>query len=168
LCYGQLDLPAELDSNDVVRLEAALANGERESKASYEAIWSSPARRCLPLAKALAAARSLEVQVDARLWELSFGTWEGRRFAQLEQEPIFFEWMNDWQRRSPPGGESLMELQQRVFAWLQPFRARQQAAALLVTHAGVIRALRVELAGWDWKSAMAHPVEHLVPIHFEV
>jgi len=129
LCYGRIDLPAQLETADVVRLETALTNGTTPQQAEYAAVWSSPAQRCLLLAQTLAAARSLEVQVDARLWELSFGAWEGRRFTELEQEPRFSDWMNDWQHRSPPGGESLPELQERVLAWLQLFRKRQHSAA---------------------------------------
>ncbi len=167
LCYGQADLTAQLHSDDLARIESTLHAASSRPARNYEAVWSSPAARCRALAAPLAAARGLEVEEDARLWELCFGDWERRKWADLEQEPEFLTWMRDWQTVAPPGGESLPELRARLLAWLGVFRSRAQSA-LVVTHAGVIRALRVELAGWNWNTTMNTPVPHLTPLHFDL
>jgi alpha-ribazole phosphatase len=69
--------------------------------------------------------------------------------------------MEQWQTAAPPGGESLADLEARV-------RAAGDAVAgpgrtMWVTHAGVIRTLRVLLSGSDWPTAMQSRVPHLSP-----
>jgi alpha-ribazole phosphatase len=101
--------------------------------------------------------------MDPALHELGFGEWEGKSWSSLEAEDgvRLSEWMADWISRAPPGGESALDLERRVRKWhsnLDPERVH-----LLVSHAGVVRALRVVVRGVDWKTAMLEPVPYQVP-----
>jgi alpha-ribazole phosphatase len=112
----------------------------------------------------LASELGVPLTVDARLSELSFGEWEGRPYAVLESDPAFRAWMQSWRTAAPPGGERLDELLRRVGDWHAEVRARGEAA-VAITHAGVIRALRSEARGGSYEEVLSEAVEHL---HVEV
>lgn len=111
---------------------------------NWDAIITSPARRCREFARELAASLDRPLQLDAGLRELDFGDWEGRPVAEV--------WQQDEQRlrafhanplaQGPPNGETLIQLAERVndslTALLQAYRGRN---LLVVTHGGVIRVL---------------------------
>ncbi len=56
---------------------------------------------------------------------------------------------------SPPGGESLAQVTERIYLFLDTmFRDRAGQKVLIVTHAGAIRAFRFLLEQWDYAQAM--------------
>ena len=121
------------------------------------AILASPASRCLRPALRLGARLSAPVREDPRLQELDFGAWENRPWAEIdraESDP----WAEDPIRRAPPGGESFAQLSARV---LQA-AAEAPAGALLLTHAGPIRAIWMARRGFDFAAAFARPVPYAV------
>jgi len=139
ICYGRLDLVADdaLTQEAALRLHRALPPGV--------AVRRSPARRCCQLATALAALRpSLAVAVDPDLQEMDFGHWEGRRWDVIG-EPALTAWTSDFARHRPGGGESVQQLLERVQRALRGDRDAQDV--LWITHAGVIRAVRLLLSG---------------------
>ena len=81
------------------------------------AVYSSPLRRAVHTAEAVAAAHGLRVHCKDGLRDMGFGDWEGKTFDEIaESTPGALE---QW-RRSPhttrvPGGETLDEVQAR--AW---------------------------------------------------
>jgi broad specificity phosphatase PhoE len=113
-----------------------------------DAVWaSSPLARARETAMLLGAA---DCAVEERLIEMGWGAWEGMSRAELIA-------MTDAEAidRNPrgrdfraPGGESPREVARRVRPWIAE-RARSGAAAVAVTHRGVIRALYAEATGWD-------------------
>ena len=155
LCYGQLDVSPRVPHRDAAaRLEADLG------AFCPERVWTSPLPRCLGLATELSLRLACPLSVEPRLLELSFGAWEGRRWADLEAEDgaRLAAWMADWTGGRPPGGESVLELSARVEAWVASLEGGD---VCVLSHSGVIRALRVLLAGASWREAMAGPVPFL-------
>ena len=75
-------------------------------------VLSSPASRCCDTAAPVAAALGLDVEVAPEWAELDYGTWDGRRLADVSAEQ-WARWRSDdtW---APPGGESLVVVQERV------------------------------------------------------
>lgn len=132
ICYGQLDVPADplATITSARALAAALPPAIR--------ILSSPLQRCEQFALALTATRGdLVYKTDPRLREMSFGTWEGRRWADIGQ-PAIDTWVADFANHRPGGGESAQEVLSRVAGlWDQ---ARRAGDAVWITHAGVVRA----------------------------
>jgi alpha-ribazole phosphatase len=124
VCYGRLDVDCHAPEPFADALRVRLPAGI--------AIYSSPLRRALRLARALSPA----VRVDARLSEMDFGAWEGRRWDEIGKRETG-AWAADVLNFVPPGGESVAALRARVL----DFAASLEGDAALVTHAGVMRVL---------------------------
>ena len=136
LCYGRTDLPLGADFEaEADRLSAELPKVSR--------ILSSPLSRCRRLAERLGAARALTVEVEPRLVEIDFGSWENRPWAALPREEID-AWADDLLHARPHGGETVAELAERVAGVLDAALAAGERT-LLVAHAGVARAA----LAWD-------------------
>ena len=145
LCYGRSEVCVSPQAT------AAAAESVRQqlpgSVLRAAPIYSSPLSRCRQLAVALAAGRA--VQVTEELTELSFGRWEGQRWDGVPKDELD-AWTADLWEYLPGGGESARMAATRWLTWLA--RLPTTEAALIITHAGVIR---VALA------ARAHTVARL-------
>jgi alpha-ribazole phosphatase len=152
ICYGRLDLaPGPGAPGAIARALALLPR--------VPAVLSSPARRCRVLAEPLAARDGVALTLDPRLQELDFGRWEGLAWDTIdraESDP----WAAEPERVAPPGGETFAALAARVAAAL----AEAPPEAAIVTHAGVIRAARMILAGESFAAVFAAPVPLCEPI----
>lgn len=147
LCYGATELdPAPGQEAALGALLARLP--------PVSAIVTSPLRRCRLLAEAIGAARHLGMTMDARLSEMDFGAWEGRPWNDIPRAELD-QWAADFLHARPHGGESVAQLQARVRAALEEFRAHP-GHPLLVTHAGVIKAaLAAGPRAEDWPPSLA-------------
>ncbi|HUF55135.1 MAG TPA: histidine phosphatase family protein [Thermohalobaculum sp.] len=154
-CYGRLDLRPGPDAE--AEIAAALASLPRRRP-----VLTSPARRCRLLAERLAARDGGRPRLDPRLRELDFGAWEGRRWDAIdraESDP----WAADPWGLAPPGGETFAALHARVAAALDD----AAPGAILVTHAGPIRAARMILLGETFERVFAAPVPYATPVLIE-
>ena len=140
VCYGRLDLPADMAATaaSAQALAAALPAGMRLAH-------HSPLQRCEQLAQALHGLRpDLALKPDAQLQELDFGAWEGRTWDAIGRVPVD-AWTADFARHRPGGGESLAGMLTRVAAALAAARAEAAArgnGVLWITHAGVARCVQ--------------------------
>lgn len=127
---------------------------------------SSDLKRCLHTAKALAARFEVSLQIDPRWRELNFGRFENRNFDEIQasEAAAFAHWGQHWQRLGAPEGESFQSLVLRVREAFVVLPAK----ALVITHAGAIRALWHERLGLSPEAVMAQPVPHLTPFLFEI
>jgi alpha-ribazole phosphatase len=162
LCYGQSDVPTTLSTEDAAGVLVDVVT--RASFGRIAEVWASPFARTEPVAAIVAAKTGARLRIDVRIAELSMGEWEGRDFDALERDDgaRFGAWMAAWRSAAPPKGETLDGLVARVGAWARE-RARETppGARLVVTHAGVIRALRALSANAPYEAELAKPVEHL-------
>ena len=121
-------------------------------------LYSSDLPRCSDLAHILAQRWQIDLELAPELREMNFGSWEGRHYDDIDREDgdRWRAWCEDWKRVAPPGGETLSAFTSRIERWLE--RHQPGSDTLLVTHAGVIRALEV-MGGKTWDEAMAtsHP-----------
>jgi alpha-ribazole phosphatase len=150
LCYGQIDVPlAETYVDDLRGVQEILP------KPPYARVISSPLQRCYRLATDLQLG---SVLTDPRLMELSFGHWEGQLWEDIPRV-ISEYWTEDVVHRSPPAGESFLQIIARVETLLNdPELWSAGESLLLVTHAGVIRALQHLLTGDDYESCLRLPI----------
>lgn len=113
-------------------------------------IHTSPLRRCADVGRWLRR-WGWRHQIDARLAELHFGAWDGRRWADIPFAEVT-AWEADFLGHAPGGGESLAALRQRLAAWLA--EGDPAPPRLAVGHAGWINALRsrqhATLTSTDW------------------
>ncbi len=151
-CYGRLDLA----EGETAGAEIAAALRQLPP---VTAVVASPARRCRRLAERIAARDGVALSLDPRLWELDFGRWEGRPWAEIprrESDP----WAADPWRRAPPSGERFADL----FARVREALADLPDGATVVAHAGPIRAARMILAAESFEIAFARPVPYATPL----
>lgn len=130
-CYGQTDL----DVADSFEQEAEQVLADLPDIA---AIVSSPLKRCRVLADRIAAHTGLRIHLDPRLTELNFGRWENLAWDKVPRAELDL-WASDFYDARPHGGESVGDLKVRVDAALSDIGSAR-TPALIVTHAGVIRA----------------------------
>ncbi|SEW39235.1 alpha-ribazole phosphatase [Chitinophaga sp. YR573] len=120
ICYGQLDVPVPDESYQHI--------------ISADVVYSSPLVRCTALAKQL----SPSPITDPRLMELHFGDWEGKKWDEIDEAALQV-WGDDYINLSPPNGESLMELLERLRAFIDEVTSSSYKKIIIVTHAGIIR-----------------------------
>lgn len=131
ICYGQSDLSV------AETFEEEMSNIIRYLPDNIQNVYSSPLERCSKLAKALFPKHA--IQLKKELQELDFGLWEMQRWndiPQLEIQP----WMEDFVNVQVPGGESYLQLYERViycFDWI----TSQATPAVIITHGGVLRSI---------------------------
>ncbi len=89
---------------------------------------------------------------DARLREMDFGSWEGRRWRDIPQGE-FEIWMQHFAEHAVGGGESVQALMGRVALALEDTHQRVLRSVevtkdvVWITHAGVIRAVTLLMNG---------------------
>ncbi len=128
--------------NEVGRRQAReLADQLARSELVIASLWSSDLSRALETASTVGAALGLEPRLEPRLREGNRGSWEGRLFVDIarEQPELYAAWLRAGADFRFPGGESLQEHADRVWAALEEIRARGPLPALVVCHRGSIR-----------------------------
>lgn len=154
---GQRDIPLLLPEGQpgLDRLREAL-HGE-----CFDAVYASDLMRCRQtLAHAYPGRHAAPIaRFDARLRELDFGEYEGKRYADLQALPAYRAWIDSVGEQAPPGGESARALRQRLGEWLGELFTDVESQALqrvlIVTHGGVIRELRRRFEAIDfWEGSV--------------
>ncbi len=156
--YGQSDPPA--DCSDPVTfpaLAAALPEG---------AAWvASHLRRTHQTAEAILAHRgdAPGLRIEERLAEQDFGDWQGMSHAELAERRDG-AWHRFWlapAAEAPPGGESFVQVCDRVSAAVRELSAELAGADVVaVAHGGTIRAALALALGLDPERALALAVDN--------
>lgn len=109
---------------------------------ALDAIYSSDLQRAWQTAQAIAAVTAAPLHAEPGLRERCFGSFEGSSFAQIaQQQPQAAElWRKrDVQFAPPDGGESLLQLHERIAAAVQRVAAAHIGGHIaLVAHGGVL------------------------------
>jgi broad specificity phosphatase PhoE len=128
--------------NDTGRAQAGWL-GERVASDGIASLWSSDLARARETAEIVGRRIGLEPRLDARLREAWRGRWEGHRFVDIarEEPELYAAWRRAGASWRFPGGESLLEQQQRVRACVQEIHASGELPALVVCHGGSIRVM---------------------------
>jgi len=125
-------------------------------------IYSSDLRRAAQTAEALAVSRGIPLFCRKELREISFGAWEGLRWAEVQaRSPEYpgpgFESL---QGRGAPNGETIRDFRARVLSALDAIASDASARRpiAVVTHLGVIRTAMTELANIDRQSELLRQI----------
>lgn len=107
---------ADIGLNDTGRLQASLLAKSLRG-CDISAVYSSDLKRAYETASPVAALYNLEVKREPKLREMNQGCFEGVPFEEIRETHA--EFLRRW-RREPesvriPGGETLKEVQERVF-----------------------------------------------------
>lgn len=154
IALGRQDVPLnERGLADAQAIARWYGNGAYE----ISAIYSSPLQRTRSTAAPLADALALTVQIEQDLIEMDIGELEEQSFPEVrERYPEFIEaWLSDdCGDARMPGGETLVEVQQRSWRTIESIRDRHpDETVTVVTHNFVIltaicQALHLPLAGF--------------------
>ena len=111
------------------------------AKYAITALYASPVQRTQETASIIGEATRLVPQTTEALNEIDFGAWTGRAFATLGNDPAWDRWNQARSQHRPPEGESMLEVQTRMAAWLSDAMASHpDVAVIAVSHADVIKA----------------------------
>ena len=137
---GQLDIGL----NETGRWQARRV-GKALAEESITAVYSSDLERAQATAQPISDVKGVPVIPHEGLRERSFGMFEGKTFDEIHQ--TWPEHAQNWRRRipewqPPDGGESLLQLRERVTRTLEQLAARHPGEQIVVVaHGGVLDAL---------------------------
>lgn len=106
LYIGRTDLPLCQEGREQIMLLS-----QKYDYPHVEAVYSSPALRCLETA-AIIYPQYTPVAVED-LWEVCFGRFEGKSAGELKNDPDFVKWVSDGYRSTPPEGEDALSFYNR-------------------------------------------------------
>ncbi|TGL62802.1 alpha-ribazole phosphatase family protein [Leptospira sarikeiensis] len=171
-CYGKTDLG--LPSS----FEKEAENVRKLLPTNVHSIRTSPLFRCYSLAEFLSKQMESDTfspawKVDQNIQELNFGDWEGRLWEDLPRTETDL-WMEDYVHRKPPGGETYLELKNRIVkSWeetLQEARSwekikKEEGEAseyktIWVSHGGPIRCLASLVLGFPLENSFRLVLEY--------
>ena len=109
---------------------------------NWDAIVSSPLKRCLHFAKRYSEQHHHTLEVAPLLRELDFGEWDGQLIETVwaNDHDNIARWIENPASITPPGGEPLhlaMERVQQLFKEIE--NRHKNKKILLVTHGGIFR-----------------------------
>jgi ribonuclease H / adenosylcobalamin/alpha-ribazole phosphatase len=136
------------------RDELLTENGRRQahqiadalSQLPIEMVVSSSLRRAADTAARIQEGCGIELRLDSRLVEGSFGSWEGLTRAEVMRlssadAELLTRWESD-PSCAPPGGESIESIQTRIVALVNELIGEfPNSSIALVSHVGPIKAL---------------------------
>ena len=122
---------------------AEVAEWLTELKDSIDVVVASPVRRTRETADIVAGSLGLPVEEEPGFAEMEFGEWDGLTFAEVAERDK--ERMEAWfadMATAPPGGESFVEVRERVLAGLERILAAHAGrTVVVVSHVTPIKTL---------------------------
>jgi broad specificity phosphatase PhoE len=144
---GQADPP--LNARGIAQSEALVEALQEER---LDTLCSSPLQRAAGTAHIVSQALRIPLTVDDRFMEIHQGDWQTRLRSEIESlyPDRFRMWeARPWETR-PPGGESIAEVQARVYAGVDALVARYPRQRVgLVTHNIPIALLKMRYQDLD-------------------
>lgn len=157
ICYGQTDV----DLTDTFEEELAVLKNQLPN--DFDQVFSSPLSRCKKLAKVF----SSEIIFDDRLKEMNFGDWELKAWNDIPKDEIQ-PWYDEFVYTKTPNGENFEMLFLRLKSFLDELRTKDYQKVLIVTHAGIIRAIWTYLLETPLQNAFKIPVGFEEVLHFHL
>jgi len=116
-----------------------------------DAIYASPLKRAFDTAQAIAGHHRLPVQVETDLREMEVGELEGISIAELGT--TFGQFLLQWRQgrgvEKLPGGESVIDLADRVWAIIQLIlKKHEQGNIVVVSHFFTVVVTICKALGW--------------------
>jgi broad specificity phosphatase PhoE len=142
---------ADVALNDV-GVEQAKRLGEHLSGEKIDIIYSSPLRRAVKTAEAIARPQSLDVNIVPSLNDIDCGRWQGLSLAEVRERypDVYQDWLDTPEQMRIPGGESLGDVSRRVMPFLEDAVTRRgEGRMVLVSHRVVSKVLICALLGLD-------------------
>ncbi|GKS69945.1 probable phosphoglycerate mutase [Nitrosomonas sp. PY1] len=115
---------------------------------TWDHIITSPLQRCQVFAHELGERYGIDVTVESRFKEVGFGVWEGLSHdaVKIDRAAEYSAFIGDPVKQRPDGAEPLGDFIDRVsLAYQEIVERHRNNHVLIVTHAGVIRAIIAQI-----------------------
>lgn len=140
---------------DEVGRRQARTTAQRIAAVPLAAVVTSPLERCRQTARAITDAQAApsSTRVERGITEADYGQWQGRKLADLAQEPLWRTVQSAPSAVVFPGGESMQTMQSRAVAAVRRIdaevTAEHGAAAVwvAVSHGDIIKSLLADALG---------------------
>ncbi len=141
---GRIDV--DLDETGMKQAQL-LAEYLRSSRIA--AIYSSPLKRALRMAKMVARHHGLEVAVAPGLIDFDYGEWQGLSHQEVKDKyaGLYTQWVENPHRVRMPAGESLNGVRRRAMGVVREVIAKHAGTVVLVSHRVVNKVLICALLG---------------------
>ncbi len=141
---------ANIELNETGRKQAELL-ADYLSGVEIEAVYSSPLKRAMDTARAIANRQKLNIEIAPGLTDLDFGEWQGVSHDEVREKypDLYHEWVAHPQRVRIPGGESLADVRQRAMEVVKNTISCHTGTVVLVSHRVVSKVLICALLGLD-------------------
>lgn len=161
---GHIDVPLSANGVQQVKRLAAFLSAEALKHGSaavtsdpqlfrssdLKAVYCSGLKRAVRSAEIIAEPVGLKLVIVDELKERSFGEWEGMSFDEIRKKwpDAFNAWADDPLRFSPMGGDSTLDLRNRVMPVFNKILKNHEGEDIaIVSHGGVIRVILCEMLG---------------------
>jgi probable phosphoglycerate mutase len=112
------------------------------------AVYSSPRERAFYTARQIADQHELKVELVDALDEIDFGDWTGKRFEELEGDPLWDAWNEARGSAQPPGGETMAAATHRAAVAISEIaNTHAESRIAVVSHCDIIRGLIARYIG---------------------
>jgi len=138
----------EIPLSPLGRKQANAVASRIGQKWQVKAIYTSPMRRCIDTGAAIADACGVTPTVLESLFDLDYGSWEWKTYAEMEKEfpETFTKWFAAPEQVRFPRGESLQDLLARAADAIRVVHGRHpDDTVVLVGHASVNRAILLQM-----------------------
>lgn len=122
------------------------------SNEPIDVIYSSPKKRARLSAEGINIYHQVEIKIDNRIVEIDAGKWEGVPLVEVEKlyPEQFYNWKNDPAQFSAPGGESMLQVYNRVKpALLSIISENKDKTVCVVSHGCAIKNMMCFAHGWE-------------------
>ena len=142
---------SDFDLTEFGKSQASLAAEYLYKHEKIDKIYSSDLLRAYHTACPVAEAFGLPIIKDTALREIFAGEWEGLSFPEIkERYPTEYNmWMNDYSHVRCVGGESTIDVYNRVIPYVTDIaKSNEGKCVLLSTHATIVRAIEAYSRGY--------------------
>lgn len=136
--HGETDSPLTGRGRRQARRTARFLSREEPG---IERVYTSPMQRCQDTAGFVGMAMHRDIEVADGLSEMSIGAWEDMRFRDLENDYQLIKRLTVDPDFTPPDGENLNQVANRVTAELRAIDQRHDGQTVLVVSHGVAMAV---------------------------
>jgi broad specificity phosphatase PhoE len=113
-----------------------------------DAVYCSPLERAVVTAEIISKTKGLYPVADGAFDEIDIGEWTGKKISDLTVEPGWAEYNELRSCTRPPGGETMIEVQQRAVSRIESLTTEHpNESVAVVSHADVIKAAIGYFAG---------------------
>jgi len=155
--HGETDLNAgeifrgrvDVDLNEEGMKQAELL-GDYLGGEKIDLVYSSPLKRAVKTAEAIARPHNLEVNVVENLIDFNYGEWQGIPLREIREKygELYRDWEDTPEQVRVPGGESLEDVRRRTLPFIEDAVMRfGEGKIVFVSHRVVHKVLICNLLG---------------------